>query len=319
MKCSIVIRSYNEEKHIEKLLTGVLEQTEKRFEIILVDSGSTDATLQIASRFPVNILHIDPNEFTFGRSLNLGCNVAKGEYLVILSAHVYPTYQDWLEKLLDPFKDPNVGLVYGKQRGNSATKFSEHQVFAAWFPEESVNRQEHPFCNNANAAIRRSLWLQHHYDETLSGLEDVEWASWAMSEGHSIAYSAEAEIVHVHEETYSMIYNRYRREAMALKNIRPEERFFLFEFIKLLLYNVFHDWSQASKERVLRSEVTNIIRFRLAQFWGTYRGFSIPGPLTGSLKRTFYYPKAPSTNENPIRPDAAPIKYDATDSSEMGD
>jgi glycosyltransferase involved in cell wall biosynthesis len=318
-KCSVVIRSYNEEKNVERLFKGVIEQSVKETEIILVDSGSTDATLAIASKYPVKVLHIDPNEFTFGRSLNLGCAEAQGDIIVIASAHVYPLYQDWLEQLLLPFEDSEVAVVYGKHRGNGTTRFSEHQVFASWFPEESVNRQEHPFCNNANAAIRRNLWLQRPYNEKLSGLEDVEWASWAMSQGFSVAYSAQAEIIHLHEETYPMIYNRYRREAMALKRIRPEERFNMIDFVRLFLTNVFSDWTRASSERVLGSEFWNIVRFRIAQFWGTYRGFSIPGPLTGSLKRTFYYPRGKATSGNSIRLDAAPIDYGGSGGSQTAD
>lgn len=127
-------------------------------EIILVDSGSTDATAAIASRYPVQLLHVEPDEFTFGHSLNLGISQAKTEFIVIASAHVYPVYSDWLERLLIPFTDPTVDLTYGKQRGNSNTKFSERQIFARWYPENSDLHQTHPFCNNANAAIRRQLW-----------------------------------------------------------------------------------------------------------------------------------------------------------------
>ena len=71
-RCSIIIRAYNEEDHIGRLLTGIMEQTVKEVEIIVVDSGSSDATVAIASRFPTQILSIAPHEFTFGRSLNLG-------------------------------------------------------------------------------------------------------------------------------------------------------------------------------------------------------------------------------------------------------
>ncbi len=120
-----------------------------------------------------------------------------------------------------------VALSYGQQRGDEGTRFSEHQVFARWFPERSEPRQAHPFFNNANAAIRRSLWEIHSYDESLPGLEDLAWASWAMDQGWGIAYVAEAPVIHVHEETLQLIYNRYRREAMALRTIRPSEHFSL--------------------------------------------------------------------------------------------
>jgi glycosyltransferase involved in cell wall biosynthesis len=187
MLCSIVVRAFNEEKHIGRLLAGIMQQNIQNFEIILVDSGSTDATVVIASRYPVNILHLNPEEFSFGRSLNLGIAQAKGEYLVFASAHVYPVYPDWLAKLLNPFEDANVALVYGKQRGGSETLFSEHQIFAHWFPDQAQKSQSHPFCNNANLAVRRSLWEQHHYDESLPALEDLEWGHWAMEQGYAIA------------------------------------------------------------------------------------------------------------------------------------
>ena len=59
---------------------------------------------------------------------------------MIASAHVYPVYPDWLERLLAAFADPQVGLAYGKQRGDATTQFSEHQMFAHWFPEQSLSR-----------------------------------------------------------------------------------------------------------------------------------------------------------------------------------
>ena len=124
-KYSIVIRCYNEEEHIGKLLRGIFEQTISNVELIIVDSGSTDSTLEIASEYPVKIVSIKPSEFTFGRSLNLGCQEATGEYIVIVSAHVYPVYQDWLSNLIAPFSDPKVALTYGRQQGNETTKYQK--------------------------------------------------------------------------------------------------------------------------------------------------------------------------------------------------
>ncbi|NEO08142.1 glycosyltransferase family A protein, partial [Moorena sp. SIO3I8] len=108
---SIIIRCYNEEEHIGRLLSGIMQQTIQDVEIIVVDSGSTDATPSIASRYRVKLLSIKPEEFSFGRALNLGCQAATGQFIVIASAHVYPIYQDWIEKLLAPFKDPKIALT----------------------------------------------------------------------------------------------------------------------------------------------------------------------------------------------------------------
>ncbi len=308
-RCSVVIRAFNEEEHIGRLLSGILEQTVQPAEVILVDSGSTDATPAIASRFPVRVLSIPPEAFSFGRSLNLGCAAAHGEVLVVASAHVYPVFPDWLEQLLAPFHDPAVALVYGRQRGGEATKFSEHQILAKWFPEVSVARQGHPFCNNANAAIRRSLWEQRPYDEDLPGLEDVDWAAWALAQGRAIAYSAEAEVIHIHDESPGAVYNRYRREAMALKTIRPQEHFRLFDLARLYVSNVVSDLWHAGHERRPVKVVGEILWFRWMQFWGTYRGFREAGPLTGALKQTFYYPRGFERREASARRKVVPIDY----------
>jgi len=225
MNCSIVIRAYNEAGHLPRLLEGIRQQTVEDVEIILVDSGSTDDTVLIAESYGAQVVRIPSDEFTFGRSLNFGVRAARRELVVVASAHVYPVYPDWLECLLRPFEDDQVALVYGKQRGMETSKFSEHRIFRQWFPDTDVAQQDSPFCNNANAAIRRSFWEGHPYDETLTGLEDLAWAKWAQGAGYVISYAAHAEIIHVHDERPRGIYNRYRREAMAFKRIFPESHF----------------------------------------------------------------------------------------------
>ena len=289
-RSSIVIRCYNEEQHIGRLLSGILEQTVKDVEIIVVDSGSTDATLSIAARYPVKTYSIAPEEFSFGRSLNIGCANSNGEFIVIASAHVYPVYKDWLENLLEPFKNPEVALVYGKQRGNETTKYAEHQIYKKWFPAVSINPQNHPFCNNANAAIRRYLWERIPYNEELTGLEDLDWSKRVVELGKKIVYRPEAEIVHVHNETSINTYNRYKREAVAFKRIYPHERFHLWDFLKLLTANVITDYFHSWRDRVLFKNITGIPIYRLMQFWGTYRGYAQHGLMSQQLRNRFYYP-----------------------------
>ena len=307
--CSVVIRAYNEEKHIGRLLEGVFRQTLKDPEIILVDSGSTDATISIASRFPVRIVHIQPDEFSFGRSLNLGISYTTAEKIVIVSAHVYPVYPDWFERLLAPFNNPEVALTYGKQRGDDNARFSEQQVFAGWYPEHSEPRQTHPFCNNANAAIRRSLWEAHPYDETLSGLKDLAWTHWAIGQGNFLAYVAEAEVIHVHDEKPRAVYNRYVREAMAFKRIFPQEHFHLREFLYLVSTSIASDLWHAARQKALVKHLASIFWFRWMQFWGTYQGYRRSGPLTEKLRQTFYYPQGFASTQTTFKRKVEPIQY----------
>ncbi len=309
MNCSIVIRAYNEATHLPRLLEGIRQQTVTDVEVILVDSGSTDTTASIAESFGVRVVRIRPEEFTFGRSLNYGVREATRELVVIASAHVYPVYPDWLEMLLRPFEDARVALTYGKQRGPAFAKFSEQQILHQWFPETSSPNQPTAFCNNANAAIRKSLWEKHPYDETLTGLEDLEWAKWAKEQGGAIAYVAEAEIVHVHNETPHGVFNRYRREAMAFKRIHPEAHFSLYDFVRLTAMNIFSDVYHALRERVLWKNLASILWFRAMQFHGTRLGYRESSLLTPQLRETFYYARERKMNEGKKR-DVEPIRYE---------
>lgn len=306
--CSLVIRAFNEEPHIGGLLEGVRRQTMQEVEIILVDSGSTDATPAIATKYGAKVLHIPPAEFTFGRSLNLGLIAATSDLVAIASAHVYPTYPDWLERLLEPFEDPQVALTYGRQRGNETSMFSERQIFTRWYPQKSMAHQNHPFNNNANAALRRSAWLKHPYDETLTGLEDLAWGKEVQSAGCAISYVAEAEVVHVHHETPHSVLNRYQREAMAFKRIYPEAHFSLYDFARNVLSSIGFDLLHASRARQLWRNIPGILWFRLNQFWGTYQGYRYSGMLTPDLRQTFYY-HVGWDKPAPLKRDVEPIRY----------
>ena len=289
-RVSIIIRCYNEADHIGKLLHGISEQSVSDYEIVLVDSGSTDGTLEIARAFGVDkIEYIEPSNFSFGRALNYGCTAAEGEYCVIASAHVYPKKDNWIETLIGKLDD-EVALTYGKQRGNDVTTFSENQIFRQWFPEYDIETQDHPFCNNANAAVRRSVWEDFEYDEELPGLEDVDWAKRVQDAGYEISYVSEAEVVHVHDETAREIVNRYKREAIAHGEIFPNQSFSFTDFVGLSLKNIASDYWAAINERSFWQHALEIPKFRILQFWGTYRGFQKEGDISDTVWQRFYYP-----------------------------
>ena len=289
-RISIVIRCYNEADHVGGVIDALKGQVVQDFEIVAVDSGSSDGTLAVLEEHAVNIVHIPKEEFSFGRSLNIGCAAARGDYLVFLSAHCYPADGEWLGGLVDGFKDPQTAAVYGRQRGVESSPFSEHQILKRWFPDQSIDRQDTPFLNNANCAVRRSVWEEVPYDEELPGLEDVAWAKKVMENGWGISYEADATVLHVHNETRSQTRNRYQREAITFQKVFPDEHFNLFDFVRLSSRNVVADWRAASAQGVLLRNGVEIVGFRLAQFWGTYQGFHTRWPSSSDLKRRFYYP-----------------------------
>ncbi|MEM9035823.1 MAG: glycosyltransferase family A protein [Actinomycetota bacterium] len=288
---SIVVRALNEAEHLPALYEGLAAQTRLPDEVILVDSGSTDDSVAISEAAGARIVHIRPGDFSFGRALNIGCDAAMGEVLVFVSAHVYPVDEQWLANLVAPFDDPDVVLSYGGQTGDHRTKFSEMELMRRWFPDRSDPDQQHPFCNNANCAVRRSAWEAQPYDEELTGLEDLHWAQRALGTGGRLAYRADAAIVHVHEEPLSKTVNRYRREAIAHKRIFGDQRMGRLEAFGLFLANTGRDYAAAVPRRKLLRNLAAIPLFRGAQFYGTWQGFRQEGDVTAALKRRFYYPK----------------------------
>ena len=125
VETSIVIRTLNEAKHLESLMQGIHSQSYRDWEIVLVDSGSSDGTLEIAEKYGARIFHIPKDEFTFGRSLNMGCAEARGKYLVFASGHVWPITNNWLKNITRPFDEKSVAMVYGRQRGTGANRLPQ--------------------------------------------------------------------------------------------------------------------------------------------------------------------------------------------------
>ena len=215
---SVVIRAFNEEKYLPALLEALNHQSLSDFETIVVDSGSIDRTREIAAQKADHLLRIQSHDFTFGHSLNVGIRHATGKYIVIVSAHTIPASDQWLTQLIEPLHDNRTAMVYGRQLGGEASKFSEIQDMRRTF---GLNRQvlQPPkfFANNANSAIRKDLWRQHPFDESLPGLEDIEWAKYWMKRHYQVVYEPQASLYHIHAENWRQIRRRYYREAVAAR------------------------------------------------------------------------------------------------------
>jgi len=289
---SVIIRTYNEKRHLDRLLTMVRDQEiDEPVEVVLVDSGSTDGTLDLARAHGCRILQIDKDRFSFGRSLNIGCAAAQGECLAFISGHCVPVDQDWLRLLVTPLRENKVEYCYGRQVGDATSKFSEGQLFRRYYPERSRIPQEGFFCNNANAAIRRSSWSMHGFDEELTGLEDMAMGRQIVARGGKVGYVAEACVFHIHDETWRAIKNRYEREAIALQGILPQVHVTFFDFLRYFSSAVLLDVGAALQDRKLARHAFEIVAFRLMQFWGSYRGNHEHRKLSQAMKDRYFYPR----------------------------
>ena len=179
---SIVVRAFNEERHLGGLLERLAGQSIRSHEVIVVDSGSFDRTREIALGHGARLLEIASEDFTFGYSLNVGVRAARAPLVAVVSAHTEPLGTRWLEGLLALFADASVAMVYGRQVGAPQSKFSEALDFERTYKgERRFITPDGLFANHANSAFRRALWEEHPFDERLPGLEDIAWASTGSS------------------------------------------------------------------------------------------------------------------------------------------
>lgn len=289
---SVIIRTLNEERYLEELLEAIDSQVHPDFdvEVVLVDSGSTDSTLEIAERFGCRITHIDKREFTFGRSLNLGCEFAQGGTLVFISGHCIPCSPNWLTSLIAPLSE-GCDYVYGRQIARDTTKFSEKQVFHKYFPSESRIPQVGFFCNNANAAIRRDQWERHRFNEELTGCEDMHLARLIVDQGGAIGYCADAAIFHIHDESWRSLLIRYEREAVALHKILPEVQISFLDMVRFIFVGIVKDFRRAIQFGVFWREAVSICMFRTMQYFGAYRGNHVNRQISQATKMKYFYPR----------------------------
>lgn len=291
MRASIVIRTLNEARHLGDLMAMIARQeTAHEVETVLVDSGSTDGTLDIAARHGARIVHIAKRDFSFGRSLNLGCQAATGEILVFISGHCVPVATDWLAALCQPIADGTVAYSYGRQIGDDDSNYSERRIFAKYFPEASAVPQDGFFCNNANAALARPVWQTAPFDEELTGLEDMELAKRLVGRGHRVGYVAEAPVFHHHQESWAQIRRRFEREAIALQSIRPELHLSRGDVLRCVLRGTLADWRAARRNAVTSTPLIDMLRYRWNQYTGSYLGNRAHRRLSQAAKERFFYP-----------------------------
>lgn len=289
---TVLIRAFNEERWLPDVLKALDKQTYRDFEVLLVDSGSLDRTREIVAASGGRVVRLRSDDFTFGHSLNVGIQQARGSFIAIVSAHAIPTGDQWLERLIAPLRHPNTAMVFGGQRGHPVSKFSEARDFERIFPAKALwMDDDHVFVNNANSAVRRDLWEQHQFDEGLPGLEDAEWAKYWIPLGKEVRYEPDASIFHVHTETWAQVRHRFYREGIAgrwtavriIRNIPGE-------IWREMRWTVIDLWLAARQHR-LNALAGEIGRYRYHKTVGIVKGILDSRKITNPSKRAEIYYK----------------------------
>lgn len=229
IECSISILTKNEERNVGRCLEGVFSQKDVgAFEVVLVDSGSTDATLEIARRFPIRIEQIPPETFHYARTRNFAASLGNGPILINLAGDAVPASEYWLHKLLANFNDPGVGAVYGRQLPKPGSTPERQDTFDVVYSDRKLvkdpahrNGMGYRFYHfsDVNAAIRRSVWKLTPFPEDLRTFEDLGIAKGILEGGWKIVYEPEAAVYHSHDYTAIQLLKRYFDIGYTLRRL----------------------------------------------------------------------------------------------------
>jgi rhamnosyltransferase len=229
-KTSILVLTKNEAHNIEACLKAVYAQADvDPFEVIIVDSGSTDTTLEIARRYPVRIEQIPAESFHHARTRNFAAGLASGDTLVYLVADAAPVSDTWLKGLTGNFADPGVGAVYGRQMPRPGSSVERQDALDAVYGERRIVKDPNHrnglgyrfyHFSDVNAAMRRSVWEATRFPEELKVFEDLGIAKRILDAGWKIVYEPEACVFHSHHHTTIGLFKRYFDIGYTLKQLQ---------------------------------------------------------------------------------------------------
>ena len=234
MKVSIVIPTLNGGEDFKRCLAAIFSQNVIfPFEVLVIDSGSTDETVSIAREFPVRLYQIAKKEFNHGLTRNMGIELSKGEFVVLMTQDAIPANKNWLSSLVSPFfKDERVAGVYARQIPREDANVLTKRRHSRWLTsrmerdvkfitdrasyEKLLPMQRYMFCNfdDVCSCIRKSVWEKIPLEKTIFA-DDLEWSKKVFESGFKIVYEPSASVIHSHNRSvlyeYKRVYINYRR------------------------------------------------------------------------------------------------------------
>lgn len=221
---TIGIPTRNAGKELRRLLNAVFAQgTARRFEVLALDSGSTDGTLALLAEYPVRVIEVDRAAFDWGRMRNLLFQAARGAVVVNLSQDAIPAHGRWLDHLLRPLEESGVGASCGSsipdpEREHPQFQWEKNGYF--YFTREMARFRAHygRGLSFANTAVPRPVWERLRIDPQATG-EDFQFQIKLHAAGLRVAFPEDAQALHHHDYTLRGVFRRCRNEGLALREM----------------------------------------------------------------------------------------------------
>lgn len=220
---SLIIPTLNAEQELSKLLEILLAQSTPINEIVIVDSSSEDNTqkvaLQYSKAYPNITLHvINRSDFNHGKTRDTALREwTTGEFVLFMTQDAFPANHNYVQKLIAPFEDLQVGVVSGRQLPKQDARRFEQLVREHNYPNKSFVRSKEDlktygiktfYTSDVCAAYRREVYLACGGFPSLNMSEDMYMAAQMIAAGYKVAYAADAQVYHSHNLTPQEQYTR---------------------------------------------------------------------------------------------------------------
>jgi len=215
-----IIPTYNAGQRFASLLDGLQAQTLKPAQIIIIDSESTDKTIELARSRNCKVITIKRCDFDHGTTRNLAVSDVSSEFIVFLTQDAIPADERMIAELIRPMQaDPNIAICYGRQLPRPNTTPLESFAREFNYPAESILKTKNDietlglktfFCSNSCSAIRCSIFKKlGGFKNDVIVNEDMLFAAKAILHDYSVYYSAAAKVYHSHPYFLPKTFKRY--------------------------------------------------------------------------------------------------------------
>ncbi len=211
------MRSYNEGWALRETLPALKTQAHRNWELIVIDSGSTDGSIDLIRQAqPRVFIQIKPEEYNPSRVMNQGMELARAEFAIFLNADATPQGPDWLGPLVQRLQEVRTAAVFGRQipRPDCRAVYA-HDYERCFGPDRESARWEH-FFSMVSSGLRKDIWAKRGFLEKMHYSEDDEYARWCKAQGYRVVYCPESVVMHSHNYTPAQAYKRSFGEGRAL-------------------------------------------------------------------------------------------------------